>query len=296
MATGSEAPADRVAQVAVLLESRVTTYDTVRDHRAVFAYLYLRLIRALEQSLRAGRPAFHDPGWIAELAQRLAMTYLATMDAIDAWLADRRRVGRAVVRPAELPDTVAKPWREVYAASTARRSYVLEEIIFSMAAHMSYDLPLTLEGMAAADQGDIHDHIDDYCRMNALFGASIEEVQVHVAKRYNRGLLFLEHLFTRDERLLTDSGIQAARADAWFNFDRLVNGPAAADAHLAISRIAPDLIREFREPDDWKLRIADRFLRQLIPPRRQWPSPTPRDHHEHTAASRGQRPPRRGIR
>jgi hypothetical protein len=266
--------ADRVGGVAALLERRVAEFDAARDHRAVFAYLYLRLIRGLERSLRAGRPAFHDPEWIAELAQRLAAKYLATMDAIDTWLAARGGARPAVVRPADLPATVSRPWRDVYAASCAQHSYVAEEIIFSMTAHMSYDLPLTLQDMAATDPGDIHHHIDDYNRMNALFGANIEQVQDHVARRYGGGLYFLEHLFTRDEHLLTDSGIQVARADAWYNLDRLLTGSAAADAQLTISRITHDLIHELRNPDDWKLRLSDRLLRHLIPALRRWPSPT----------------------
>ncbi|MFJ8473560.1 DUF5995 family protein [Kitasatospora sp. NPDC094011] len=265
-------PADRVAEVAGLLEQRVAGYDADRDHRAVFAYLYLRLTKDLEAALRTGRPAFDDPAFIAELSCRLATVYLRTMEAVDAWLNSRGEgVRAAALKPGDLPDTISKPWRDVFAAASIRRSYVLEEVIFSMAAHMTYDLPLALQDMARASADGIHGHIGDYDRMNAVFGASLEEVQDHVASRYCQGLLFLEHLFTRDERLLTESGIQAARADAWFNFDRLTDKAATEDAHLAIDQITADLIKECRDPADWKLRLTDRILRRLVPARRQWP-------------------------
>ncbi|MEV7024875.1 DUF5995 family protein [Kitasatospora sp. NPDC093558] len=265
-------PADRVARVAGLLERRVAAYDRDRDHRAVFAYLYLCLTRDLERGLRSGRPAFDDPGWIALLSGRLAMTYLRTQDAIDTWLAtatDRP----AHPRPGDLPDTVPPPWRDVYAASSAERSYVLEEIVFSMAAHLSYDLPLTLLALAGPGPADPHAHIADFDRMNALLGSSVESVQDHVAARYCRGLLTLEHLCTRDERLLTARGIEAFRADAWFNFDRLSDPVAAATARRAIPRITADIIREFRAPADPNLRLATHLLRLLVPARRQWPPP-----------------------
>ncbi|MCU7820316.1 DUF5995 family protein [Kitasatospora sp. DSM 101779] len=268
--------ADQVARVADLLEQRVNRYDAVRDHRAVFAYLYLRLTRALEQGLRDGRPAFVDPEWIAELSRRLAMTYLTTMDAIDAWQArPRASHRRTAVGPDDLPDTIARPWREVFAAASIRRSYVLEEIVFSMVAHMSYDLPLALRDLAAAGSGDAHDHIGDFQRMNTLLGTNIREVQTDVAKRYCRQLLFLEHLFIRDELLLTDGGIRMLRADAWFNFDRLIQSSAAADAQRTIGRITEDVIREFRHPGDPKLRILYGLLRRLVPARREWPPATP---------------------
>ncbi|MEU9304818.1 DUF5995 family protein [Streptomyces sp. NPDC048269] len=264
--------AEKVAGVAGELAARVKRYDAVRDPRAVFAYTYFRLTSDLAASLRTNDLSFRAPEWVADLSVSLAAAYFTAMDAIDTWLGpvpDARPGGE--VLSADLPETVPKPWRDVYAASTVRHSYVLEEVLFSMMAHMSYDLPLALRALAA--RGDVHHRVADFHRMNDLLASSIDVVQDEIAARYCRRLHSLDRLFIQDDELFTSYGIRVARGLAWFNCDRLMDPDASGEALGSISRSTAAFIAEFRSPDDWRRRLSFQVLRALVPSRRQWPPP-----------------------
>ncbi|MGW0751391.1 DUF5995 family protein [Streptomyces sp. NPDC002587] len=273
------AAAERVAGVAAELAARVTRYETQRDHRAVFAYTYFRLTSDLAAGLRTNNLSFTAPDWVADLSVSLAEAYFTAMDAVDTWLGlvpDARSRPGGEVLSADLPETVPRPWRDVYAASTVRHSYVLEEVLFSMMAHMSYDLPLALSTLAT--HADVHHRIADFHRMNDLLASSIDVVQDEIAARYCRRLHSLDRVFIHDDELFTSYGIRVARGMAWFNCDRLLDPDARAEAMGSISRSTAAFIAEFRSPDDWRRRHAFRILRALVPSRRQWPAPgTPAD-------------------
>jgi hypothetical protein len=264
-------PAEKVAAVAVRLEGYVFRYEARRDHRAPFAYTYLRLTTALQAGLVAGEATFEDPDWVANLSEALATEYFTAMDGIDAWIEALDSSPRLIRRKQlDLPLSVPAPWRHVYLASSVPRSYVLEDVLFSMMAHMSYDLPIALRKMSAA--GDVGSHIADFHRMNALLATSIEPVQAELAERYWRFLANLDHLFTQQDEVLTNYGIRAIRGLAWYNFDRLRDANADAEAARSIERSTEGFIRQVRSPGDWKLRAVLNLARLVVPSRRSWPS------------------------
>ncbi|MFF6777223.1 DUF5995 family protein [Streptomyces sp. NPDC012637] len=270
MTTDFMLPAEKVTLVAGLLADRVAQYDAARDRRAAFAYTYYRLTSTLAAGLEAGTPVFGDPPWVAELCETLASAYFSAMDEIDEWLAGRPGGAADEVRPGDLPDSVPGPWRDVFAASSFRHSYVLEDVLFSMMAHISYDLPEALRRMAAST-GD-RSHIADFHRMNEVLASCIDGVQDDLSSRYIRGLGSLDRLFTRSDELLTNYGIRVARGLAWFNCDRLLDPDATEEASRSIGRSTAALISEIRSPGDRKLRAGLWILRRLIPDRRHWPA------------------------
>ncbi|MEV7278858.1 DUF5995 family protein [Streptomyces sp. NPDC093111] len=270
MAAEPVLPAEKVDMVAGLLADRVRQYDAAHDRRAAFAYTYYRLTKTLATALDTGTPAFDDPPWVAELCETLASAYFSAMDSTDAWLAGRSGRAAADAKPRDLPDSVPPPWRDVYAASSVRRSYLLEDVLFSMMAHMSYDLPGALRHMAAIT-GD-RSHIADFQRMNDVLASCVDEVQDDLSARYIRGLSSLDNLFTRSDELLTNYGIRVARGLAWFNCDRLMDPASTEDASRSISTSTAALIAEIRAPDDRKLRAVLWILRRVIPDRRHWPA------------------------
>ncbi|MEU9700720.1 DUF5995 family protein [Streptomyces sp. NPDC047981] len=270
MTAESMLPAEKVTRVAALLADRVRQYDTTRDRRAAFAYTYYRLTTTLATALDTGSPAFKDPPWVAELCETLASAYFSAMDSIDAWLAVRPGGPADEIQPGELPDTIPQPWRDVFAASSVRRSYLLEDVLFSMMAHMSYDLPEALRHMATSTAD--RRHIADFHRMNAVLASCIDEVQDDLSSRYMRGLSSLDKLFTRSDELLTNYGIRVARGLAWFNCDRLLDPDSTEEASRSIARSTAALISEIRSPGNRKLRAGLWILRRLIPDRRHWPT------------------------
>src|SRR4051794_1114265 len=174
-AVGNQTPAESVALIATGLGKNLARYERECRPQAVFAYVYMRLTRRLELALTVGEPAFADPRWVADLAVSLAAGYFTAMERIDAWIASRGVERNAEVSPGDLPDEVPEPWRDAYAASSGDRSYVLEDALFAMMAHISYDLPIALLSMP---QGvDVNAHIADFHHMNDVLGAAIDGVQ-----------------------------------------------------------------------------------------------------------------------
>jgi hypothetical protein len=192
------------------------------------------------------------------------------MNAIDEWLISAPARPWGKIRPCDLPAKVPEPWRAVYAASSASRTYVLEDLLFSMMAHISYDLPRALSQLD--DHTAVRTHIADFHAMNAVLGNMIDLVQDGLAIRYSRGLLDLDRIFTRQDELLTNYGIRVSRGMAWYNFERLSNHQAAPQAEHSIRTSTGLLIQSLRGPEDWRLRWALKLARWLIPERRQWPT------------------------
>ena len=241
---------------------------TAHDHRAVFAYTYLRLTTTLESSLRENDPPFRSPAWVSGLARALAAEYFTAMDSIDTWLDAHSRKGDPV-SAVDMPDDVPQPWRDVYAATAGPRSYVLEDALFAMMAHMSYDLPRALRGIAERQDPDVH--IDDFHTMNTVLGNAIDPIQQEVASRYSHGLAVLDRLLARQDEILSNYGIRLARGMAWYNAGRLREPAATAAAGTSIATSTGAFIQEVRSPDDWKLRLLLHAGRRLIPERRSWP-------------------------
>ncbi|MEU3747715.1 MULTISPECIES: DUF5995 family protein [Streptomyces] len=263
-------PVEKVTLVAGLLADRVRQYDATHDHRAAFAYTYYRLTTTLATGLATDTPVFDDPPWVAELCETLASAYFSAMDSIDEWLAGRSGGSAGEVQPSDLPDSIPQPWRDVFAASSFRHSYMLEDVLFSMMAHMSYDLPEALRRMATSTGN--RGRIADFHRMNDMLASCIDVVQDDLSSRYIRGISSLDRLFTRSDELLTNYGIRVARGLAWFNCDRLLDPDAAEEASRSIGRSTAALISEIRSPGDWKLRAGLWVLRRVIPDRRTWPA------------------------
>ena len=268
--TEARPPEAVVADVAERLVGYVVRYEAAHDSRAVFAYLYLQLTRSLATALSVGDPVFRDPPWVADLAESLAGEYFAASDAMDVWAATNGTTPHSRVAPEELPDTLPEPWREVFAAISGGRSYVLEDALFSMMAHITYDLPVAMRRMAATS--DVASHIADFHQMNNVLGLAIDFVQDDLASRYCWWLADLDKIVARNDELLSNYGIRVSRGMAWFNFSRLSDPAAADDAERSIRTSTGAFIQQVREPDWWALRVATRAGRLLVPERRRWPS------------------------
>ena len=143
---------------------------------------------------------------------------------------------------------------------------MLEDVLFSMMAHISYDLPVALRRMAP-----VATHVADFHRMNDVLGVAIEGVQDGLAERYSRGLAVLDKVFARQDELLSNYGIRVARGLAWFNADRLLD-PAGL---VRGTGVHPPERRGVHPRDPLARRLApapragDR--RFLVPERRRWP-------------------------
>jgi len=256
---------DRLSGLANKILEYSVRYDSLRDKRAVFAFMYSRMTDDLAKYIAGDYMAFGDPEWVTGLASTFARRFLNAMDSIDTWLGEK---DQATTLPA-IYECVPKPWADVYQAIQGKKSYVLEDMIFSMMAHISYDLPLALLELNT-ESGKVGD-IADYQKMNQVLAGNIDDIQKVVAHRYSRLLSFLDDFAGSYDEFLTNYGIRVARAVAWYNFDRISNPGSKADAIRSIESSTDAFVSSVRSPEAWWAKLALRIARLLIPERRRWP-------------------------
>jgi hypothetical protein len=254
-----ESPTTAAGRVDALADDIATyhrRYEAARDSRAVFAYAYGDLTRDLADRLAAG-DTFDSPGWVADLAVAFGERYMAAMDGIDR-----------CEETAEVPldEAVPRPWADVYRATCRARSTVLEDLVFAMGAHVTYDLPHAL-----LDVGLDGAHLADYHRMNDVLAARTDDVQATVTARYNRLLGRLDRLAGGTDELFTDYWLRIGRAVAWYNAARLQSPRSRSAAEGSIERATFHLIESARSSGPVPLRWGLRAYRGLLPLARRWP-------------------------
>lgn len=240
-------------------------YDAARDSRAVFAYTYFNITHDLAERLAAPDAAFDDPDWVADLAVTFGSQYMAAMDAIDQW---RRSHSADSEGLDSLYRTVPRPWADVYRAICLQRSTVLEDLVFAMGAHVTYDLPLSL-----LEVGTETDRLGDYHRMNDVLASKTGAIQRAVTDRYNRFLGFLDRIAGEGDEVFTNYWIRVGRSVAWYNAMRLQSPLSRPQAEGSIERSTFHLIGSVRTGGPWPLRWGVGLYRRLFYVKRRWPTP-----------------------
>lgn len=273
--TARPTPEERVRALAERLQPYHLRYEAARDPRAVFAFVYYNVTVDLAERLAAPDHGFADPGWVADLGVAFGRRFLAAMDALDEHLAGRLAAGE-----------VPRPWLDVHEAIRDGRSYVLEDLVFSMMAHISFDLPHAVLDLPAGGE-----RLADYHRMNSVLADKMEFIQEQVAERYQRWLGKLDRLAGSFDEFLTNYGIRGARSVAYYNSQRLLEASSAEAARGSIERSTRAFIESVRRPSPPWLAFGIRVLRWIVPRRRRWPEPPPEPPEAAPpAASRWQEP------
>jgi hypothetical protein len=253
-----ESASQRVRQVAETIYLYHLKYEKDHDARAVFAYIYFNITLDLAQKLEDSQFEFEDPEWVADLAQAFAKRYCSAMNAIDTWLEKKHHLhDSASIKT--IYNTVPKPWADVYLAICGKQSYVIEDLVFAMCAHISYDLP---NALLAVDP-----------KLDSL-AARTEFIQEAVGERYQHFLIWLDWLVGSFDEFFTNYGIRVARSVAWYNAMRLLAPSSKEQALASIERSTFQFINSVRNPKEWWMCLAVRFFRLVIPRRRKWPTPT----------------------
>jgi hypothetical protein len=243
-------PAARLDALAARLDERRIALERERDSRCVFTCAYVLITRRLASGL--AEAGYRDAAWIVDLAEGFAGLYLEALDASAAG----RSAGPA--------------WDCVFDAIDRRHSSVLEDLVFSMTAHIVHDLPAALErvGRDGADGSHVHDfHV-----VNRTMADGIDEIETTISKRYAPWVRQLDHLGRPYSRILSSYGIRMARGLAWYNADRLAD-PASRDAARASTeRNVQEFVDQVLHPPEWTIRTALRAGRFVVGLFRRWPS------------------------
>jgi hypothetical protein len=240
----------RLEAIAARLDRRRVELEQARDSRCVFTCAYVLLTRRLARGLpHAG---YRDAAWIVELAETFAELYF---DALDA---------SAAGRPA------GEAWDSVFDAIDRRHSSVLEDLVFSMTAHIVHDLPVALDRVGR--EGADGSHIADFHAVNRTMAEAIDEIEAAISRRYAPWVRQLDRLGRPYSRILSSYGIRMARGLAWYNADRLADPASRAEARASTARSVKTFVGEVLHPPVWTARTALRFGRFVVGLFRRWPS------------------------
>jgi len=164
-------------------------------------------------------------------------------------------------------------WAFVFQTICAGKTSVLEELVFSMAAHLIQDLPAALVEVRLQNCEQVS-HVHDFHRMNDILAESIDDIQDRVARRYSPYLHWIDTLARHEDEILTNYGFRLCRGLAWYNANRLMDLRSKMDATRSIAESPIVFIEGVLHPPFWSTRIVLRALRFLSGNLRRWPART----------------------
>jgi hypothetical protein len=245
-----EALAARLDELADRLDERRISLEQRRDSRCVFTCAYVLITRRLADGLPDAK--YEDPAWIVELAETFAGLYF---DALDA-SASGGPVGEA--------------WGCVFDAIDRKHSSVLEDLVFSMTAHIVHDLPAALDHVATT--GAAGSHVHDFHAVNQTMGESIDEIEATISRRYAPWVRLLDQLGRPYSLILSNYGIRMSRGLAWYNATRLADPASRTDAQASTARSVQEFVNQVLRPPAWELRTLFRLGRLVVGFCRRWPA------------------------
>lgn len=164
----------------------------------VFARAYLQM--TLEEIARIQDGTFEDPAWMAGFSVSFGSRYAAALE-------DREHAPR--------------PWQIALDSDARGQRRTIRALLLGVNAHMSYDLTLTL----------VEDVLDDperrrpdYEAVNRVIAHAVGRVQRDLEDRYGEWLRWADALGGRLDEQLTRSSFQDARAIAWLDALRMLDG------------------------------------------------------------------------
>ena len=210
---------------AVIDEMRARWLDLHRagDWRAVFAKTYLA---TTEHILAATREPglFTNPGWIVEIDCDFAHRYF---DAFDSY----ERTGRC-----------ALPWQVPFEAAGRKQTFIMQDALLGMNAHINFDLPHSLD--ATIPRGLSAEELEPYrldnAALNTVLAQSVKLVQAAVADHYDAVLHVLNAVLGQRDEAFASRLIEAWRARAWGTFLVMRTTDATAEVDGLIEQSAVD--------------------------------------------------------
>lgn len=251
MTVFTERHAAGLEQLAERLEERAHHLEAQRDSRCVFTCAYALMTRRIAAELP--NSDVRDPDWVIALAHEFAGLYEA---ALTAW---------------DEKTSLPAGWEVVFTTICARRTSVIEDLLFAMASHIMRDLPhaLLATGLTGPDG---RSRILDYHTVNRIMGDTIDEIQLVVSKRYAHYVRWLDQVGGGYDEILTNYGVRLSRGMAWYNAMRLADPASARAAAESIERSPGVFVHEVTNPPLLSLRLALRGARFIVALLRRWPA------------------------
>ena len=230
------------------MSRRWRALDRAGDMRAVFAKSYLATTEAVRRAAEKSG-GFEDPAWLVALDVEFARRYFAAFDAFESG--------------APCP----RPWLLALENASARKTFVLQDILLGMNAHIAYDLPHALD--ATIPHGCTPERLEVYRRdhehMNRVLAETVDHVQRQAAWAYDPALMLGDVLLGNLDERLAATYIGNWRTRVWEQFLLLRSAhdaPTRALVESHIDNAATDGALWLLEPQ--------KLLPALVPPLRAW--------------------------
>lgn len=241
---------DRLTALSERLLAESLRYEARRDSRAVFTRAYSRITLLIRDSI--GVTLFVDAAWVTALAEQFAARYFAALQASESGSAP------------------GPGWAKVFATIADEHTTVLEDLVFSITAHIVHDLPLALLDVGLAGASG-ESRVFDFHLMNDVLGKNIDAIQDEVISRYQPALQWLDQIGPQDE-ILTNYGFRMSRGLAWYNANRLLDPRSRELTMASIEKNVIVVVDSIRKPPWWSLRLLFKAGRIIARWLRVWPA------------------------
>jgi hypothetical protein len=192
---------ENIEQVIEEMRRRWRLLHRSGNWRAVFAKTYLRTTEKLfEASKQPG--TFLNPDWVVAIDCHFAQRYFS---AEDRW---------------EGAGTCPWPWRIAFQSARQKRTFVFQDILLGMNAHINYDLPYSLDATIPQDATpeELTTYRRDNEQLNRLLVSIVNVIQEEVAGDYDPTLDVVDLVLGEGDEGGGSRMIRIWRARSWAHF------------------------------------------------------------------------------
>jgi hypothetical protein len=183
------------------MQTLAQQWKAASDRRAIFLDCYLVMTRNMLAALDAGE--FHDPVWVQALLERFAGYYFEALDDYEQ----------------ASPATPAV-WRVAHAAACEPKTFILQNLMLGINAHINYDLVFALVDLLDREWSQLsrqerEQRYADHCHVNHVIGESIDAVQANVIEPLDPELRVVDEMLGPVDEWLTSHLIARWREEVW---------------------------------------------------------------------------------
>jgi hypothetical protein len=192
---------ENIEQVIAEMTRRWLRLHRAGDWRAVFAKTYLRTTEKLLEATR--RPdIFNNPAWVETIDCHFAQRYFT---AEDLWEGD---------------GNCPWPWRIAFQSARRKSTFVFQDMLLGMNAHINYDLPYSLDATIPADAtpDEIETYRRDNDRLNRTLVSIVNVIQDEIAEDYDPALDIVDLVLGKGDEQGGSRMIRIWRARSWAHF------------------------------------------------------------------------------
>lgn len=194
-------------QLIERMDRLAEAWQKTGDRRAIFLGCYSMMTRNMLQALE--KDEFDDNVWVAAFVIHFAGYYFTALESFEA----RRPIPGC--------------WKTAFEAAQLN-THVLHNLILGVNAHINYDLVITLADLLQPEWAGLTEvqrdrRYRDYCRVNRVIGATIDQVQDEIVEMSDRRMQLVDALMGSLDEWLVSRLISRWREEVWERAMELLN-------------------------------------------------------------------------